>query len=55
MVMPETRMRAWRTSTPRDKHGLHEYDPADFGLDRDAIRQRFRFYSDRFGIPPGAA
>lgn len=49
----EARMRAWRTGTPRDKHGLHEYDPADYGLDRVAIRQKFRFYSDRFGIPDG--
>lgn len=44
-------MAAWRTSTPRDKHGAHEYDPADFGLDGAELRARFRFYSDRFNVP----
>lgn len=47
------RMKAWRESTPRDKHGLHEYDAADFGLDKAALRERFRFYSDRFNVPMG--
>jgi hypothetical protein len=47
------RMAAWRSDTPRDKHGAHEYDPADFGLDRAAIRERFRFYSDRFKVAVG--
>jgi hypothetical protein len=44
------RMLAWREETPRDKHGLHEYDAATFGLDLDKVRERFRFYSDRFGV-----
>ncbi|MDE2301093.1 MAG: sulfotransferase [Sphingomonadales bacterium] len=44
------RMQAWRNATPRDKHGAHDYDPADFGLDRAAIRESFRFYSERFGV-----
>ena len=48
------RMEAWRRETPRDKHGLHEYHPEEFGLDLDAIRARMRFYSDRFGEPVGA-
>jgi Sulfotransferase family len=49
----ETRagMRAWRQSTPRDKHGAHTYDAADFGIDIDALRKRFRFYSERFNLP----
>ena len=38
----------WRAETPRDKHGRHEYDAADFGLDKAALRQRFGFYYDRF-------
>jgi hypothetical protein len=42
------RMRAWRRSTPRDKHGDHHYDPAEFGLDPVQLRQRFAFYSERF-------
>ena len=47
------RMMAWREGTPRDKHGRHEYDGADYGLDTAALRQRFRFYSDRFDVPLG--
>ncbi|MET0271075.1 MAG: sulfotransferase [Sphingomonas sp.] len=44
----EAQMRAWRAAQPRDKHGRHTYDPADFGLDPAALRARFRFYSERF-------
>jgi hypothetical protein len=44
-------MEAWRRDTPRDKHGSHEYDAAAFGLDKAALRERFRFYSERFGVP----
>jgi hypothetical protein len=47
------RMMAWRQSTPRDKHGEHTYDSADFGIDLTALRERFRFYSDRFEVPGG--
>jgi len=42
------RMQAWRRNTPRDKHGEHRCDPADFGLDPQQLRQRFAFYSDRY-------
>jgi len=45
------RMRAWRESTPRDKHGEHRYDPADFGIDPGRLRERFRFYTERFHLP----
>jgi len=48
------RMQAWRDDTPRDKHGIHEYHPEEFGLDLDEIRARMRFYSDRFGEPVAA-
>ena len=52
---PEARakMKAWRESTPRDKHGRHEYNPADFGLDTAALRERFRYYTERFDVPLG--
>ncbi len=43
-------MQAWRTNTPREKHGRHEYEASDFGLDPAALRQRFAFYSERFGV-----
>lgn len=45
------RMKAWRESTPKDKHGAHEYHPEEYGLDVAKLRDRFRFYSDRFGVP----
>jgi hypothetical protein len=36
---------------PRGKHGRIVYDlKADFGIDRSALRERFRFYFDRFPI-----
>jgi hypothetical protein len=43
------RMEQWRAQTPREKQGEHRYDPADFGLSIEGLRERFRFYSDRFG------
>jgi Sulfotransferase family len=49
------RIAKWRQEQPRDKHGLHELDPADFGLDRDELRAYYKFYSDRFGVPTGGA
>jgi Sulfotransferase family len=42
------RMEAWRRDTPRDKHGGHQYDPTDFGIDLQKLRDRFGFYSARF-------
>ena len=42
------RMATWRKNTPRDKHGEHRYDAADFGINLDQLRERFRFYADRF-------
>jgi hypothetical protein len=47
-------MAAWRRETPRDKHGGHTYDAADFGLDPAALRERFRFYSKRYNVPQAA-
>jgi len=47
-------MQAWRDDTPRDKHGGHSYDAADFGLDPTALRERFRFYSERYDVPTAA-
>ncbi len=37
-----------RAYMPRDKHGRHEYDPVDYGLNSTALRQRFQFYYERF-------
>jgi hypothetical protein len=48
------RMEVWRRDTPRDKHGGHSYDAADFGLESAALRERFRFYSERYEVPTAA-
>jgi hypothetical protein len=47
-VETRERMEAWRRDTPRDKHGGHDYDPGDFGLDPQMLRGQFQFYSQRF-------
>lgn len=45
------RMKTWRESTPRDKHGDHTYDAADYGIDLAELRERFHFYNKRFNLP----
>lgn len=45
----EQRMRAWREANPRDKHGAHTYDGADFGITDNALAARFGAYRERFG------
>jgi len=42
----------WVQDHPKTEHGMHRYTPADFGLCADRLRQRFAFYSERFGIQP---
>jgi hypothetical protein len=44
------RMAAWRDDTPRDKHGLRSVNPVDYDLDCEALRARFMFYRNRFGL-----
>jgi hypothetical protein len=44
------RMLAWRDNTPRDKHGDHTYDAADFKIDVKQLREKFRFYTERFNV-----
>jgi hypothetical protein len=38
----------WIEDNPQDKHGVHRYTAADFGLDPDRLRARFDFYTRRF-------
>jgi hypothetical protein len=40
----------WRRDTARDKHGVHEYASAAFGLDTAALRERLRFHRERFAV-----
>lgn len=45
------RISAYREANPRGKHGSIAYDlRGQFGLDPDALWERFRFYTDRFEI-----
>ncbi len=46
-----TDLERYMTENPRGKHGRIVYDlKEDFGVDRDALRERFSFYFDRFPI-----
>ncbi len=48
----ESRMRAFMSRNPRDKHGSHKYAPSDFGIVPERDRERFREYVDHFGLDP---
>jgi hypothetical protein len=48
------RMRAFIADNPKDKHGIHRYSPAEFGVDPERIRESFRPYMERFGLEPEA-
>lgn len=51
-LTPEARagMEAWRRTTPRDQ-GYARTDMAAFGFEPEVLRERFRFYADRFLVP----
>jgi hypothetical protein len=46
----EAGVRAYLAANPRDKHGTHRYDLADFGLRRDEVDSAFAAYRDRFDV-----
>jgi len=50
----EQRTRAYLEARPRERHGRHDYDFADTGLDRDATRARFARYQEQYAIPSEA-
>jgi len=50
----EEAMQRFAAANPKDNHGVHRYSLEEFGLDRDAERERFRFYTDFYGIAPEA-
>jgi len=55
-MTPEARgqLDRYMAENPRGKHGQILYDlKADFGVDPDALRERFGFYLDRFEIRAG--
>ena len=43
-------MQAHMQANPKGKHGKHQYDLESFGLDADAVRERFAHYVDRFQV-----
>ena len=47
------RMAAWRTNMPRETNVVRT-DPSEFGIDLKTLRERFRFYSDRFDVAVAA-
>jgi hypothetical protein len=42
-------IRAFAAENPEGKHGKHEYDLAQYGLDEERVRARFAGYVARFG------
>jgi hypothetical protein len=46
----ETGMRTWLADNPQDKFGRHEYKLAQFGLNPDELRSRFKRYLERYDI-----
>jgi LPS sulfotransferase NodH len=46
----ETRMRAFLAANASDKHGVHSYAPAAFGLDSAQLEQRYAFYTRAYDV-----
>jgi hypothetical protein len=44
------RMKAFIADNPKDKHGIHRYSPAEYGVNPERIRDSFRLYMERFGL-----
>jgi len=47
----EQRMERFLAENHQDKHGRHHYALDNFGLDAQDLAQRFKAYSDYFGVP----
>ncbi|HEY8120167.1 MAG TPA: sulfotransferase [Myxococcota bacterium] len=46
----EARMRAFLADNASDKHGVHKYAPAVFGLDIAQLERRYAFYTQRHDV-----
>ena len=46
----EARMHRFLADNPQHKEGVHEYSLAQFGLDYERERERYRDYRERFGV-----
>jgi hypothetical protein len=47
----ERRMRGYLATHPKDRNGRHVYSLAQFGLDAETERARYRDYWDRWRTP----
>lgn len=47
-----TRMRSFIAANPKGKHGEHQYQPEDFGVNPPSVREEFGAYIKRFGLHP---
>jgi len=47
----EAAMRRHTAEHVQHRHGRHVYDPAEFGLERGALDERFAGYRERFDVP----
>jgi hypothetical protein len=45
-------MRAFIDDNPPGKHGVHFYEPEEFGVDPVKVRSEFRPYIEHFGLRP---
>jgi hypothetical protein len=46
----EAKMERFLAENPQGKRGRHRYSLADFGLQREAIDEQFRFYTERYDM-----
>jgi hypothetical protein len=51
----EERMRQWLARNPANKHGVHHYSLAQFGLTVEDIKKWFGAYHEQFGVAPETA
>ena len=47
----EAAMLAYLAANPKGKHGSHSYDLAEYGLSKQAVRERFKDYIESYNIP----
>lgn len=47
----EQRFQHYADAHPMGKHGKHDYRLEEYGLSREQILERFRFYTERFAVP----
>jgi hypothetical protein len=46
----EAAMLGFLDENPQHKHGTHHYSLEEFGLSAEGVRERLRFYTERFGL-----